>query len=248
MATVENYYINILENSTVTLTAGTAHADFPLARLYDRDIGRDFKTTAAVTTTVHIDHGATGNLAIDQLFIPAGHGLNGMTLDIEWSDNDSSWTPAVTQWVQGDANLIDKSWTSITHRYWRFTVTSPASAPQFAELFLTQTYTWEKNPLRNASDLEAEFNVIKEQTASGEDMFLKLGESKRSRLYQSQLVGLTQKTNIEAVWDAWAGYKPFFMQDHRGNIFFVKFNAGLNITEVMNDLFRFTFDVTEVIA
>ena len=52
---VKTFSKNILDSGTVSLTAGTAHADFPLARLYDRNISDIFKTSAAVTTEIHVD-------------------------------------------------------------------------------------------------------------------------------------------------------------------------------------------------
>ena len=52
---------NLLESAVVTLTTGAADADFPLSRLYDRNIGRNFKGSAATTTVIQADQ-STPNL------------------------------------------------------------------------------------------------------------------------------------------------------------------------------------------
>ena len=147
-------YKNILESSAVSLAAGTEDSVYPLYRLYDRDIGRIFKTTAAETIEVKVDQGPTGNLAADRLLIPSGHNLDGMALDIKYSDNDADYYDATTQWGQPGTGLINKSWDSATHRYWKFIMTSPVAVPEMPELFLTQTYAWEKDPARPAGPLD----------------------------------------------------------------------------------------------
>jgi hypothetical protein len=239
-------YINILENSAVTLAAAAEDGSFPLTRLYDRDVGRMFKTTAAVTTVVHIDQGATGNLAVDQMFIPSGHNLSGMTLDIEYSDDDIAYTPATAQFVAA-AGLIDKSWADETHRYWKFTITAPGIIPQFAELFLTNTYSFERNPEKPWGPRDEVKNVENATTAGGQDRFLVHGEPKRRRAYTLPNVGETQKDNLITLDDAWAGSNPFWLEDHEGVWIYGNFEAPMNMTEITEQRYALSFSFLEVL-
>src|SRR5271169_5116944 len=126
-------YQNILESATVTLSAGTENSSYPLYRLSDRNIGLMFMPTAAVTLEVKIDQGISP-IALDRLLVPDGHNLATMTLDIKYSSDDATYTTAVAEWT-GLAGLINKSWSPITARFWKFIITSPSIVPQFAELF-----------------------------------------------------------------------------------------------------------------
>lgn len=244
-------YKNILETSTVTLSASAENPNYPLYRLYDRDIGKLFKITATETMEVKIDQGTSDNLACDRLLIPAGHNLDGMTLDIKWSDNDSAYTAAVTQWVQSGSGLINKNWSSITHRYWKFIITTPASIPQFMELFLTQSYQWEQNPQIPWGPFDDEFNVENEVTSDGHDRFQTHGNPKKQRVYSVYKCEDAQKTNIISLNDTWAGAKPFWLSDHDGVWFYGKLRNSISIKEEDENeaggVYSFDFDFLEVL-
>jgi hypothetical protein len=244
---LKSAYINILESGTVTLDAGTADSDFPLYRLHDRGVSKIFKTTAAVTTEVLIDQGASGNLAVDQLLIPVGHNLDGMTLDIEYSTDDISYTPAVAQWT-GDANLVDKSWSALTKRYWKFTITSPGSIPEIPELFLTSTYTWERDPSKPAGPLDNIFNVIANVTASGQDRFLEMGDAKTQRGYTLPNISEAQKDELIALNNAWGGAKPFWVYDHTGAWLYVKLAGAVGLTLISHERYSMSFSVVQALT
>lgn len=248
MSNIKIAYKNILETSTVTLATGTENSTYPLYRIYDRLIGRIFKSTAVETITIKINQGATGNIAIDRLIIPAGHNLNGMTLDIKYSDNDSDYYATITQWVQGDALLIDKSWVSSTHRYWKFIITSPAVIPEIPELFLTQTYEFEKNPIQKVEGLETQHNFINEVTASGADRFITTGAGKKKRAYRIELANATQKANIIEFNNSYAGIKPFWLYDHESAWIYGKLEKPLDLATHGASNFDFDFNFKEVIS
>ena len=246
MPLVKTAYLNILEAASVSLAAGAADSDFPLARLYDRDIGRLFKTTAAVTTEVLADQGASP-VAVDRLLIPSGHNLDGETLDILWSTDDISYTPAVSQWVQSGSGLINKSWAALTKRYWKFKVTSPSAAPEIAELFLTSSYEWPRNPTRPAGMLDPEHNVTHGVTAAGNDRFLKHGSSKRRRSYRLPSIGEAQKDAMLLLSAGWDGSKPFWMYDHEGAWIFGRLASEISLEEVAYQTYRAQFNFMEVL-
>ncbi|MBI4822671.1 MAG: hypothetical protein HY805_00345 [Nitrospirae bacterium] len=242
---IKSSYKNILETGTVSLSAGTEDSNYPLYRLYDRNIGRFFKTTSAITTEIKIDQGSSPQ-AVDRLLIPSGHNLNGMTLDIKYSDDDITYTPAISQWT-GASGLIDKSWASITKRYWKFIITTPASIPQIAELFLTQTYEWERNPSRPGEHLDPLFNIEREESFGGQVRFLIKGDPRKQRFYHVRCVGETQKNNILTLNDVWSGGKPFWFYDHEGNWLFGELKNPINIKEVSYQKYDFDFEFMEVI-
>ncbi len=224
---------NILENSTVTLSSGTAEAMFPLSRLWDRNIGRVFKPTSAETIEVLIDQGGTDPLlSVDTLFIPQGHNLDGMTLNIMHSDDDISYTPAVAQWTQSGSVLIAKSWSAVSARYWKFIITSPASVPEISELFLTARYEWPQNPARPAGRLDRIFNVAQHSTTSGQDRFLVHGPPRKMRSYTLPSIGEAQKDALVSLNETWAGFSPFWLRDHEGTWIYGRLTSSLEIVEV----------------
>ncbi|MDA8087425.1 MAG: hypothetical protein M0Z75_12060 [Nitrospiraceae bacterium] len=239
-------YTNILESSTVSLSQGAQNNSYPLYRLYDRDIGRMFAASALAALTVSVDQGANP-LPVDTLIIPAGHNLSGAGLDLQCSDDCVAYT-SVGAWTPADTNVIVKNFTPATHRYWRFMVENPASAPQFSELFLTSTYTWEKLPGRPGGPFDDVFNVKTDVTASGLDRFLIFGNSKRQRIYKIVNAGAAQQANILALNAAWRGAKPFWLYDHEGNWIFGKLAKPLNLKETGAGKFGFDFNFLEVLG
>ena len=248
MSTVKTAYKNILEASTVSLTAGSEDPDFPLSRIRDRNISRPFKAASASTLEVRVDQGGTAPfLSVDTLFIPAGHNLDNMTLDIMHSDDDASYTPAVSQWTQSGSALIVKSWAAVSARYWKFIVTTPASAPEFAEVFLTTSGSWIKNPSRPAGRLDRIFNVSNLSTTSGADRFLVHGPSRRRRSYTLPSISEAQKNALLELNDTWAGAKPFWLFDHEGSWMYGRLDSPLEIVEEGHKLYSARFDFMEVV-
>lgn len=242
---IKTCWLNILETSSVVLTAGSEDAGYPLYRLYDRNIGRMFKPASASTVEIRIDQGASP-LSVDRLLIPAGHNLNGMTLDIKHSDDDVVYSPAVAQWT-GASGVIDKSWASISKRYWKFIITNPASVPEISEVFLTSTYQWERGPARPGGPFDPEFNVTHQATTGGQDRFLVHGPQKRRRRYRVLRASDSQKNNIIALNDSWQGARPFWMCDHEGAWIYGRLNGPINVKEESHGRYSYEFDFIEVL-
>jgi hypothetical protein len=243
MSILQCCYINILETGSVSLTAGTADPNYPLARLYDRDPGKVFQTTAAVTTQINCTQ--SGSQPVDSVLIPPGHNLSGMSLQALYY-NGTSWV-AVATWTQPDNNIIVKSWAPVTASQWMLIISSPSIIPQIGELFFSSTYTWERNPQRPSGEYDDIFNVESKTTASGRDRFLVHGALKRQRKYSQTMASATQKSSIQAFWDAWGGNKPFFLCDHEGNWIYGKMTKAMNFKEVSAGRYSFDFEFLEVI-
>lgn len=246
MSAIITAYRNLLESATVTLTAGTEDISYPLYRLYDRHIGRPFKTTAAVTTDIRIDQGAAGSTAIDRLLIPAGHNLAGAKLDILHSTDNITYTAAVTQWTAA-AGVIDKAWSPLTKRYWKFRITTPAATPSIPELFLTSSYAWERQPVRPTSPMDTEFNAISETTSSGAERFLIMGLPRRKRVYGVPRFGAAMQAQMRALYDAWAGAYPFWLCDHEGSWIYGALSAPMQLVEHGPGIYGGTVEFIEVL-
>ncbi len=240
-------FVNLLEAATVSLAAGAEDPSYPLYRLSDRNVGRLFKPAAAVTIEIKVDQGAGGTQAIDRLIIPSGHNLDGETLDIKHSTDDIVYTPAVAQWVQSGSELIDKSWGALTKRYWKFFITTPSAIPEIAELFLTETYTWARNPQRPGPSMDKSHNVKRDMTVSGQDRFLVNGDPKRRRPYKVPRMPEAMKGELIALNDAWAGAYPFWLYDHEGSWIYGKLASRMDVREVASGQWSLNFDFMEVL-
>jgi len=247
MSDVIAAYINILETGTVSLTEGAENPSFPLYRTYDRDIGLLFKAAAAATLEIFVDQGAASILATTMMFVPAGHGLNGMTIDIQHSDDDIVYTNAAPQFVQGDAEQIIKEWAEVTKRYWKFIVTAPATIPSLSELYISDKYTFERAPTRPAGLLDEVFNVEDALTSGGQDRFLEFGDSKKRRGYLLPNISEAQKDNLLLLNAEWLGKKPFLIKDHTGVWIYGKLEAAMAITEIQFQRYSATFSFLEVL-
>lgn len=144
-------------------------------------------------------------------------------------------------------DIFTKSWSAVTARYWKIAFENPASIPSVAELFLTSTYEWERNPSRPAGPFEEVFNVENDVTAGGQDRFLVHGDPKRQRAYHMPLCREAQKDNVKALYEAWAGAKPFWLRDHEGVWIYGKLRAPLNLRELASQSYSFDFDFLEVL-
>jgi hypothetical protein len=243
---IKTAWINALETSTVSLSAGAEDSGFPLYRLYDRNIGRAFRPSSAETIEIKIDQGTAGCQAADRLIIPSGHNLNSMTLDIKHSDDDAAYTPAVTQWT-GTDGVISKSWSPVTKRYWKFIITSPSSVPEFSELCLTSTYEWEREPALPAWPSEKAFNVESAHTSGGQDRFLIHGEPKRRHPFHIASCSTAQRDEIATLNDGWQGALPFWLCDHEGDWIYGRLTSPIKLVEVAFQTYSFDLDFQEVL-
>jgi hypothetical protein len=205
----------------------------------------NYQSAAGLT---YLDDVAVYNIQfpIDRLLIPSGHNLGGETLDMKYSYDGVNYFDAVAQWT-GEAGLINKSWTPKAARLWKFIVTNPAAIPEMAELFLTNTCEWARNPSRPAGPLDDVFNVEHAQTASGQDRFLVRGAEKRRRLYHMPRCGQAQKDDIVALYSEYGGSAPFWLEDHEGNWIYGRLRAPLNLKESAYQSYSFDFDFLEVL-
>jgi len=248
MAKIKTYYLNILESSTVTSTP-SADSDFPVYRLYDRHIGRSYKAGSVAETTIHVDQGATTINEVDTLIIPANHNLDGLVCTLSYSDNDIDWTQH-HQWTQSGSAIIERSFSAITHRYLRLVISGPASVVTMHEMMLTKAYEWDRNPESIGRGVYPVFNVERREDTGGRPRYLELGDSRQARIYALNKIhdsGSKQdNTELQALNNAWAGKKPFYMKDHDATLLFGELVEPLELS-VSGDYIDAEFNFLEVI-
>ncbi len=118
---------NILEPGTAgTFTSSGAAAGFPGTNVLDWRPGTPYRWKIPSGTGsgqwVKIDLGS-GNTAKPTTVAVGGHNLHGGTtchLDVEWSDDNSAWTTALTGPTPTTGLPFLRTFTvSVAHRYWR---------------------------------------------------------------------------------------------------------------------------------
>jgi len=212
-------YRNILETGNVSVT--DQNNSYPSYRLYDRDIGKLFKGNSAGNNnqfSIIIDQGANNAIEIDRLIIPAGHSLNGLALELYHSNDGNNWTGAANNW-NATSGTVDVSFNATTKQYWDLVINTNNSVPELSEMFLTKTYTFERNPNYGLEDGKKK-NVLSDETQSGLVRLVKFGEPRRFRSYQLTKIGDNQKTNLESWDDHCEGIKALYLIDHQNGAFF----------------------------
>jgi hypothetical protein len=140
---------------------------------------------------------------------------------------------------------------SKTKRYWKIIISNPSIIPEIGEIFLSQTYEWEKNPQLPAGPLDHEFNVENEVSAGGQDRFLIHGDPKRQRVYSVYKADSIQKENILALNNEYQNAKPFWLCDHNGKWIFGKLRRPISLRYEdegeEGGLYSFDFDFLEVL-
>ena len=149
MPTVQFAFANLLEQSGAVVTVTDAASGNPKEHLFDRDLVFPWKAAdAAGDKEIKVDQGAGGTFGVDIALI-AGHNLAGLTCFLEHSPDNTVWSGydgGAGSFVAA-AGIIELpvSGGPLTKRYWRLRITSPSSAPEVGELFLTEQKTFERN-------------------------------------------------------------------------------------------------------
>lgn len=246
MAQIKINYRNILESSTVTTT--TANASFPAYRLYDRDIGKLFKGTAfASPFVIKAVQAAAPIYDVDRLIIPVGHNLNGLACSLRYSTDDfSADDHEAVGWTQGNALLIDKSFTLANKRYWKLNVTAPATIVEMPEFFLGSTLSFTQNPTFG-SVVGKKRNFLRDETQSGRVRSIKLGEVRREIVWDLNVIASAQKTDFESWLEGIVAGQFFYVTDEAGNVFFAELLNDLEFIYKANGIYSCTLNLLEVL-
>jgi len=245
MSAIKIGYINILETSTVTLVGASEDPDYPLYRLYDRNIGRLAKTDTTDNQDIKVQQ-LGGNQVVNTLFIPAGHNLDGVTMNLRYSDDGITYFYASSQWSQSGEGQILKEFAAQTREYWMTNCSAFSNPPEASEYYLTFLYSFVCAPLYGLSDGD-HHNVSRNETKSGIAHFLSHGESRRQMSYKLNNISSAEKTEMESWNNEWAGYKPFLFVDHNANVFFAELASPIKFQQFYN-YFTAEISIQEVLG
>ena len=209
--TIKIFSSNILEDGTVTVTG--EDSAYPATRLHDRSRNLYWRYSATGALTFHVDQGATGNVGVDAMAI-IGHNFDGEDMQWQYSDNDSDWYDAVTDWTQsGNADIVKTLGSPATHRYWRVTVSSMTN-PLCGEIWMSEGYSFDiarkPDPFHSYRD-----NVRWSESIGGQVRSIKFGESGSEWSYSLRLSSLTDIDSIVSDLDGFS--LPFFFKDKDSN-------------------------------
>ena len=195
-----------------------------------------------------------------KLNIPTGPSLNGLAgscaagtlIDqggINWTTAGVIIGSIVTRVVDGKYGIVTSITTSgggpddliifaggtspVFNLFDAYTVTTGLT-PELTEIFLGKTYTFQANPLIGSRE-GWKRNLSSEETESGLDRDVKLGESRRYRDYELSNIESAQKADFES-WEAECqGVKPFWVIDHYGVAIYMKMLNELEFTYLLDD-------------
>ena len=137
------------------------------------------------------------------------------------TDNFGSDDHEAIGWTKGDALIIDKEFTAQAKQYWKLNVTAPATIVEMPEMFLTKSYTFQRNPNYGLAEGDDK-NIEDVDSQSGRWRGVKLGEYKRYRRYELTKIQSAQKTDFQT-WDRHCeGIKALYLEDHEGDLFFTR--------------------------
>lgn len=244
---IKTAHINLCEIGSLAVESCTVDSAYPLYRLYDRDMGLRFSPTSAGLDFGVIVAVASADIrAVDMMIIPGSHNLNTFALELLHSDDGASYT-SVDSWVQSGNALIARTFTAATKTYWKLKVSSHASVPYFAELFLTAAYQWGRSPDRPTGRLDDEHNVETISTTAGADRFIKHGPPRKLREYRVPFCNSSQYVEITSLNSTWGDGKPFWMYDHTSQWIYGRLQSPVNISLVAYERYSYDFSFIEVI-
>lgn len=134
MSGISFLYDNYVDSANLSLTTGTANAQFPLSNLQNVSTARKFRSTGN-TVVIEIDLLQTRD--IDTLLIAGDatgtFGITAATFKTSLT-TDFSGSPVYTLDVSAEHNIAWKSITEVTHRYVELTLTGTGSYCEFGSL------------------------------------------------------------------------------------------------------------------
>ena len=208
MGLVKFAVANLLEQSGVTVTVTDAASGFPKEHLFDRDLTFPWTAAdASGDKQIKVDQDTVANggtFGVTRALI-TGHNLAGLICFLEHSNDGFAWsgydgedggdgsftaTAGVIELpianhgpgLPGGVPEVDQypvEAVGLVKRYWRLRITSPTSAPEVGELFLTREYELERAYRYGASWLKQP-NITVHRGPSGAAFKAKRGATQRT--------------------------------------------------------------------
>ncbi len=219
-------YNNMLDAAGAVVTPSNEDAALKFYYAYDRDIGYPAAFGTAASPSVVIDQGAAGTMVPDRLII-SEHNFTGMTLNLKYSPDNVDWSGVADTWTQADGSLINRQIAApgAAKQYWGiFWSGNGSTVPQMTEIFLGPTYQMERNPSYGDQVRGLRDGVLRRDLTGGAvvryDQWA--GLQKKYRKWPLSRATDAMAANINALDAAWAGKRPFWVQDDDGTWFFAE--------------------------
>ncbi len=243
-------YNNMLDAAGAVVTPSDEDPVHKFFYAYDREIGYPAAFGDAVSPSVIINQGA-GAMIPDRLII-AGHNFAGMALALKCSPDNADWSTVVDTWTQADSSLINRQITAPGVRgYWGiFWSGNGSTVPQMTEIFLGPTYQMERDPsYGNGRVSGLRDGVNRCELDGGAPTYYDrwAGVQKRYRKWPLARATDTMAASINSLDAAWAGKRPFWVQDDDGSWFFAELLKRANQSANGLNYSSFDLEVLEVL-
>lgn len=198
-------------------------------RLTDRDIGLECEDSGTTGTRIwHIDRGVGAAATPVDTWIFSGSHYTGETLELESSDDDTSWDARGSVTPASDDPQRVELTPFNAPRYLRVTVTDPALPIIFTEMVLTEgvVLSW-KPSVTNLREPQMP-NVVQLSTTSGRTWGVKRGSRRWSAIYVMQGSPDSDRTLVLAMLDAIDdGVTPFWLLTVTSELRWVRVNGAI---------------------
>jgi hypothetical protein len=174
--------------------------------------------TADLSTSATRAYTFTGGISaesVSALILAAGHNVGGLAYTLAKSANGSSWTTVSNGTLAAGTGTQVIEFAATTGAYWKFSLPDSTDAV-LTEIFLTNIYTFTRNPSRPSGALETDYNVEKSETYAGSPRYIDRGDDRRVRDYDFARAPTAMAEQVKSEIDALGGTKDFFLCDHTG--------------------------------
>lgn len=239
---------NLLETASSVTDTGTPVSGYPISRLYDRNVAREYRITEDVARETIITGGVSA-ISVNALMIAAGHNVGGLTYTLAKSTDGTNWTTVKTGDFAAGTGVICEEFSATTGAHWRLTLPTNQDVT-ITEMLLTTIYTCTDQADRDSSSLRKQLNVASDETTAGSERWISNGPTRRLRSYSFQNVPEAMANTIETMIDALAGAKPFYLCDHQGAWIWGNLTEPMEPQEVasVSGVFKsFTLEFREVL-
>lgn len=125
---------NEYDNSGNTITANSESSVYGLENLDDYQLVKVYRSTGDSAEWVKIDAGAGSTITATCAAICSHNLTDGATIKIQGNDTDAWATPTVDESFTHDSGNMVKTFTSATHRYWRFSFADGSNPDGYIEI------------------------------------------------------------------------------------------------------------------
>ena len=201
--------------SAITLTVGTAHADFPITNMIDDRAQTLFKFAGSVSTpTIVVDLGVSFDTGINRIIIPAGHNATTVRVGQDTAVDFPSIDFLCLNTNISGGELASINLTPSTERFLKliFSATGQFYIPQ---LIFTKIVTIDRGVALADSPDFFKANVTRLEQNTGQDLSIQHGPQQRviEYNYESPLSG-TDLAKMRALVADVGMHRPFWVDPH----------------------------------